>query len=295
MDGWKGIDSFVAVTDFGSFTTAADSLGVSVSLVSREIALLEKKLGTKLLIRTTRNVTLTEAGRMFAEKCRRLIEDRDSAFDSVRENGDEISGQIRITCSIAYGETTIVPLINQFAVDFPHVIIELDLSNSIRDLIADGYDLAIRVGELSDQRLSKAPLGKRTLHTCAAPAYLELFGVPQSIEELRSHETLLGATERWSFRDQSGRNVQFTPAARLRCNNGFGVLDATKRGIGICQLPDFYVHDGLLKSELIEVLLEYAPVPQDIWVTFPKRPALRKPVEALMSYLNSRLPVVVGA
>lgn len=281
---WTGIDALVALADTNSFTRAADRLGISISQVSRAIRQLEDRLHTKLVARTTRRVSLTGAGRLFEQRCRRLIEDREAAFDLMRSSTDDVRGHIRITCSVAFGERSILPLVNGFAAAHPRLSLETQLTDRVLDLAAEGIDLAIRTGGGGDARLGSRWLASRSLHLCAAPAYLQRSGQPQSIYDLHNHRCLLGRAEKWMF-VEGGADQSIRPEAHWRCNTGFGVLDAARQGLGICQLPDFYVEEDLARGSLIELLPHCRPRDQDIWAVFPIRNEQNPAVGLLLDHI----------
>src|SRR6266702_4891751 len=164
MQSWEGLDAFVAVAETGNFTRAARRLGVSISQVSREINRLEERLGTQLLVRNTRRVALTENGRLFERRCRQLIDDREAAFDSVISGKDAVKGLIRLTGAGAYGERTITPIIGRFLAEHPEISVDIELTNRVLDLVADGMDLAVRIGEITDARRGRSQSGARSLH-----------------------------------------------------------------------------------------------------------------------------------
>jgi DNA-binding transcriptional LysR family regulator len=288
MQSWEGLDAFVAVAETGNFTRAAGRLGISISQVSRTIDRLEKRLGTQLVLRNTRRTALTESGRLFEQRCRQLIDDRDAAFDAVASGRDAIKGHIRLTCSVAYGERTITPLIGRFLAQYPQVSVEIELTNRVLDLIADGIDLGIRIGEVTDPRLGRVLLGTRSLHVCAALSYVEEHGAPATASDINAHACLVGTAQRWQFKT-ADRVFQVVPQGRWRCNSGFAVLDAAIQGLGICQLPDFYVQHHLQQGTLIELLANERPSAQAIWTVFPKRSRPQSKIAALIAFLKSSI------
>ncbi|KAK0351009.1 hypothetical protein LTR94_026708, partial [Friedmanniomyces endolithicus] len=267
---WNGIDEFTAVAEQASFSAAAKRLGLSVSAVSREIARLEDRLQTRLLNRTTRRVELTGPGRDFLERCRKLIDERDEALAAVQPDDRAPRGLLRMTCSVSYGERFIAPALNDLARTYPDLSIELDLDNRLRDLVGDGYDLAIRFGHLTDSRLVAQRLASRRLILCASPDYLARRGAPRDLSELASHERLAGSSEHWRFKD-ADRETTHRPQGRWRCNSGAAVMDAALQGLGLCQLPDFYVADHLRTGALIALLAQHRPADEGVWAVHPHR------------------------
>ena len=288
MSRWDGIEPFLAVGETGSFTRAAARLKLSVSQVSREIARLEERLDTQLLSRTTRRVTLTEAGAILLDRARNMIDDREEAFDAVSRTDAGAGGLLRVTCSVAYGERHLMPLINQFLSENPAISVMVDLSNRLVDLVGDGFDLGIRTGSSHESKLKAAPLTTRSRHLCASPAYLERSGTLSSLDDMENHYCLLGTSERWEF-TQSGQIVQFNPKAQWRCNSGFAVLDAALHGLGICQLPDFYVETHLASGALVELLPQHRPEEQVVWAVYPDRAHQPVRLVRLIDFLQDQL------
>lgn len=268
MSRWDGIDEFTAVAEQASFSAAAKRLGLSTSAVSREIARLEDRLQTRLLHRTTRRVELTDAGRDFLARCRRLIDERDEALAAVQPDDQAPRGLLRMTCSVSYGERFIAPAVNAFARAHPEVRIELDLDNRLRDLVGDGYDLAVRFGHLTDSRLMARRLASRRLILCASPDYLARRGAPRDLSEIASHDGLVGSSGQWRF-TEGGRETSLRPNGRWRCNSGAAVLDAALQGLGLCQLPDFYVVEALASGALVEILPDQRPPDEGVWAVHP--------------------------
>ena len=181
MSDWEGLDEFVAVAECGQFTAAAERLGLSSSQISRQVARLEERLQTRLFYRSTRKVSLTEAGQTFLQHCQRLQDGREEALRAVGDLGSEPKGLLRMTCAVAYGERFIVPLVNDFMALHPQLRLEIELTNRPLDLLQEGLDLAIRLGRLQDSRLVATRLAPRVMHLCAAPAYLQRYGRPHSL------------------------------------------------------------------------------------------------------------------
>ncbi len=283
---WDGIEEFVMVARHGSFTLAAEAYGASVTHMSRALARLEARLQVQLMLRTTRTLRLTETGQIFLETCRRLIEERDEAIAAITSQG-EPRGHLRVTCSYALGEKFVAPLVRELSQAFPAISVTLDLDNSLVDLIAEGYDLAIRTGHLEDSRLVATRVASRALVTLASPAYLDARGRPGDIAELSRHECLIGSAAQWHFR--GGRS--FRPQGRWRCNSGNALLEAALSDMGICQLPAFYLGDHVSAGRLEPVLAALAPEEEPIWAVYPQRRHLSPKVGALVEHLRAQLPM----
>src|SRR5690606_23481752 len=288
MSRWDGIDEFTAVAEQASFSAAARRLGRSTSAVSREIARLEDRLQTRLLHRTTRRVELTDAGRDFLARCRRLIDERDEALAAVQPDDQAPRGLLRMTCSVSYGERFIAPAVNAFARQNPELRIELDLDNRLRDLVGDGYDLAVRFGHLTDSRLMARRLASRRLILCASPDYLARRGAPRDLSEIASHDGLIGSAEHWRF-TEAGREVSLRPSGRWRCNSGAAVLDAALQGLGLCQLPEFSVAEALASGTLVSLLDAARPPDEGVWAVHPHPRHVPPKVRAMIDWLHDRL------
>ncbi len=288
MHRWEGLDEFVAVAETGQFTAAAERLGVSSSHVSRQVARLEERLQTRLLYRNTRKVTLSEAGQTFLQHCRRLQDAREEALRAVSDLSAEPKGLLRMTCAVAYGERFVVPLVNEFMAQFPQLRVEVELSNRQLDLFHEGFDLAIRLGRLSDSRLVATRLAPRVMYLCATPDYLTRHGSPQSVAELTQHNCLVGSSDQWSFLED-GRETQHRVQGNWRCNSGQAVLDAALRGFGLCQLPDYYVLEHLRSGRLVSLLEAHQPPNTGVWALYPQQRHLSPKVRQLVDHLKEGL------
>ncbi|MBA4091068.1 MAG: LysR family transcriptional regulator [Sphingobium sp.] len=291
MSSWDGIDEFVAVAKANSFKRAAKAIGMSPTHVSRSVMLLEQRVQAQLFHRTTRTVQLTDTGRIFFERCEQIEQERDEAIALIGEQG-EPQGDLRVTCSTAMGERFVAPIIRRFAMPHPNLNVSIDLSNRIVDLVAEGYDLAIRTGHVADHRLIARRVASRTLVTCAAPSYIAKSGSPQKIADLTRHECIVGTSSTWHF-NLGGKEVQHHPKGRFRCNSGQAVIEACISGLGICQLPDFYILPHLKQGMVQQVLEDFQPEDEPIWAVYPQRrhllPKIRSAVECLERELASSM------
>ncbi|MFV3353675.1 LysR substrate-binding domain-containing protein [Aeromonas veronii] len=288
MFGWEGICEFVSVAEQGGFTPAARKLGVSVAQVSRQVAQLEDRLQAKLLLRTTRQVRLTELGEIYYRHCRQLLDNLYEAELAVGRHQAVPQGTLRITAPVSYGESRIAPLVNDFMVRFPQLEVTLNLTNQLLDLVHEGYDLALRLGHLKDSTLVARKLAQRVPYVCASPAYTASHGMPNSLSELTRHTCLVGNSDEWHF-TLDGRPHSVRVRGLLQCNSGHALLDAALKGIGIIQLPDYYVSDHLARGELIELLPELRAPAEGIWALYPHNRHLSPKVRLLVDYLAERL------
>ena len=293
MSAWDGIDEFISVATAGSFTRGARSLGMSTTHVSRSIMALEQRLQAQLFHRTTRIVKLTDTGRIFLERCERIAQDRDEAIALVGDPSD-LLGDLRVTCSTALGERFVAPIIRRFAMQHPKLNVIIELSNRVIDLVGEGFDLAIRTGSVSDTRLIATQVASRSLYTCAAPNYLVSAGRPKRIEDLTSHECIAGTAATWHFK-VSEREIIHRPRGRFRCNSGHAVMEACVSGLGICQLPDFYVLP-YLKHGMVELLFDdLQPNDEPIWAVYPQRRHLSQKVQQVVNCLVHELGPAINS
>lgn len=289
MNRWEGLEAFVAVAEAGSFTAAAERLGVSTSHISRTVSRLEEDLQAQLLYRTTRRVSMTDMGQTFLQHCRQLRDGYDEAIQMVHDLASAPKGLLRMTCAVAYGERFVVPLVNEFMALYSELRVDIELTNQTKDIVQDGFDLAIRLGHVPESRLVATRLGPRRMYLCATPAYLTRHGVPRHLSDLRHHNCLIGTADHWVF-DADGREVLVRPEGNWRCNSGQAVLDAALRGFGLCQLPDYYVYDHLINGALESLLADHAPPRTAVWALYPERRHLSPKVSRLVSFLRERLP-----
>jgi len=288
MDKWDGFEEAVAIADTRSFAAAARRLGVSTSHVSRAVARLEDRVRAPLFTRTTRVVTLTDIGRIVVEQSRRMLQERDEVLALVG-TGAEPRGEVRITCSTSMGERFVAPIVRQFAESYRDIQVRFELTNRVIDLVAEGFDLGIRTGTVMDNRLMRVEIASRQLRLCAAPSYLAATGRPRSVSDLASRECLVANSPVWSFRvDGEARTVH--PQGRWHCNSGSAVLDACLAGMGLCQLPDFYVAPMLADGSLVELLEDNRPADEPIWAVYPQRRHLLPKVSLLVDRLRAELP-----
>lgn len=281
---WQGICEFTAVAESGNFTQAAKKLLISTAQVSRQVSELEQRLNTKLFYRTTRKVTLTEEGQLFYQQCRSILDGLEVAERSLTNLQSTPQGKIRISAPVTYGERHIIPLINQFLLQYPQVEIEVQLSNQRIDLIEEGFDLAIRLGQLNDSSLIAKRISSRQHFLCASPSYIEQHGKPETINDLKQHNCLLGSADFWLFADKKVRI-----SGNLRCNSGLGLVDAALKGIGIVQLPEYYIAEHINTGELITLLEQQQRAEEGIWALYPQNKYLASKVKLLINFLQENL------
>lgn len=287
MAKWEGVNEFIAVTETGSFTAAAKRLQISTAQVSRLISALEQRLATVLLYRTTRKVSVTDAGNIYYQHCKQLMEGLESAELALTTMQSVPKGKLRVTAPYTYGETHIAPLLNDFVALYPELELEYELTNKKLDLVEGGYDLAIRLGHLDDSSMVAKRLASRVQFVCASPEYLDARGEPHSLSELKNHNCILGTLDYWRFQERGvERNIRVR--GNLRCNSGLALVDAALKGIGLVQLPDYYVSDAIKCGKLLPLLTQLQSSEEGIWALYPNRHLSFK-VRALVDYLAEHL------
>ncbi len=288
MAQWDGINEFVAVAESESFTAAGKRLGISTAQVSRQVSALETRLATPLLYRTTRRVTLTDSGRQFYQLCRPLLDGLDEAQRLLSDQQTELNGRLRITAPVNFGEQILAPQVAAFCGRYPKVSVEMVLTNQRLDLLQEGLDLAIRIGELPDSSLKARRLGERSLAVCAAPSYLDQYGAPAGPDALAQHRCLVGTTDLWRF-TREDQPVSVRVSGAFRCNSGVALLHAAVRGLGLAQLPEHYLADAFGQGTLVPVLSDHQPPPEPIWACYPSNRHATATVRAFIDALSEAL------
>ncbi|MCI8904786.1 MAG: LysR family transcriptional regulator [Enterobacter sp.] len=254
------VEVFIAVVEHGSFTGAAVALSTTPSVLSRAVTRLEVRLGRQLLQRTTRRVGLTEAGRVYLEQARTAFSLLDDAERVGRGQEGDLTGRVRMSVPTTYAHYRLPPLLAQYSQRFPRVQVELNITNRNVDLIAEGFDLAIRLGQLPDSGLVARKLEEAALLLVASPDYLHRRGKPQTLEALQHHQCLpfimprTGRIAPWVFRDE-GRDIDWLPGSTIEISDDvLGVVSLAEQGMGICQSYEFIVRDRIQRGQLVEVL-----------------------------------------
>ncbi len=288
MFSWEGVSEFVAVAETESFTTAASRLGISTAQVSRQIGALEARLAVKLFYRTTRKVTITDTGQTYYNHCRQVLDGLAEAERAISDLHQTPRGRLNLTAPVTYGESRIAPLVNDFVVRYPELEVNLTLTNQMLDLVAESYDLAIRLGELEDSTMMAKRLASRTHYVCASPDYLAVRGAPHTLSELEQHNCLQGTVGYWRFQER-GKTRHIRVTGNIRCNSGWALVDAAEKGVGLIQLPDYYVEAELQAGRLVSVLDTYRAPDDGIWAIYPQNRHLSPKVRLLLDHLGQGL------
>ncbi len=292
MDRFLAVTAFAKVVELGSFARAAERLSVSTSAVSRQVSELEAHLDVRLLNRTTRKLSLTEAGQAFYERSVQLLADLEEAESSVRTAAVSPKGTLRLTCGVSFGVRYVAPAIADFSAQHSQLLFDLDLSDRAVDLVEEGFDLAIRIGHIGHQGLVSRRIGWTRAVCCASPDYLARRGTPSAPEELAQHECLtythVPVPNVWSFEAPDGTKhaVRITP--RNRANNGRMLAALAVSGLGIVFEPDFIVAPEVRAGRLVRLLPGYEPARSPIAAVYPSRRHLSAKVRTFVDFLAER-------
>ena len=293
MDKLRGMETFVAVVECGSFTGAAARLEMSAVMVGKYIALLEGQLGTRLLERNTRRQSLTDAGRVYFDEARRVLEQVANAERSVERLRLAPAGTLRVSAPVSFGASIIAPLTASFLQAWPEVRVELDLTNRMVDLVDEGIDLAIRIGDIQRTDLVAKYLAPYRMAICAAPDYLARHGTPQTPAELAGHQCLSHTV--WTARNEwrlpgAAEEVRWKRDAVLRCNDGYALRMAAVAGAGLLLQPEVLLAEDLANGRLVRILQNYTPEPRPIHLLWRQDlrplPKLTRFVEHLLKEVN---------
>ena len=296
MDRWLAMEAYVRVVEAGSFVAAAERMGLSTSSLSRLIADLEQHLGTRLLHRTTRRLSLSESGQSYYERCVALLADLAEAEAIAGQSAVEPRGTVRLTCSHAMAEQRVAPSIARFVESHPEVKFELVVSDRVVDLVEEGFDLAIRAGNVGSDRLVARRLGSMALCLCASPAYLARHGTPRTPKDLAGHNALTYAyasTPRiWQFTAADGRMHEVRVAGSLHSNSGDALKSAAIGGLGLVYEPDFLLGDAIRLGLLVRLLPDFAGATGDIWAVYPSRRHLSLKVRLFVDFIEKSFKAI---
>ncbi|MFT4241856.1 MAG: LysR family transcriptional regulator [Acidovorax sp.] len=295
MDKLKAFESFVSVATRGSLTAAAKAEGVAPAIMGRRLDALEEHLGVKLLVRTTRRISLTHEGSAFLEDCQRLLSDVANAEASVSAGGVKATGHLRITAPAGFGRRHVAPLVPSFRAQHPDVTISLNLSDRVVDLAGEGFDCAVRVGDLPDSSLVSVRIADNRRLCVATPEYLARRGTPRAPAELVQHDCLTlssdaSQTRGWAFRvplaDGSLEVTHLKPGGPLDCSDGQVLHDWCLAGHGIAWRSTWEVEAEIAAGRLVAVLEDFAAPPNGIYAVFPQRKHLPLRVRLWIDHLR---------
>lgn len=263
----EDLDTFIAVADAGGISAAARRLGVSKSIVSRRLLRIEAELGTQLLARTTRGAALTEAGATFRDHAARASAEIDTARETILPTGG-LRGRLRVSMPLSIGPTHFAPALAEMAHCHPHLHIQSCYSDRFVDLIAEGFDCALRVGYLADSNLIAKRIVTIEGTLVASPHYIKAHGAPKTPDEIVAHEALMQGTETWQFMD-GDKILTVQPQGRFKADNALALAAAAAAGLGIAFLPDCITHDHVRSGALVPIMTRYPPPPAGAFVVRP--------------------------
>lgn len=290
FDSITTMQLFVRVVEAESFSRAARQSGIGKSAASMQISRLEKQLGVKLLNRTTRQLSLTEAGRSYYQSCLRIVEEAQYAHEQLGKLSHQVSGRLRLTCPVGFGNRVVVPAVDRFLEAYPCIDLELDLSDIPRNLTEAGFDLAIRIGELDSSNLIARPLAKVALLLVAAPGYLARHGTPGGIGELAKHRWVLSShTPRRLHYEHQGERYIIDTSGRITVNDENARTALVCQGHGLGLMPAYEAWEALERGQLVRLFEDY-PIPASpISALYHDRRFLPQKVSAFIDYFREHL------
>lgn len=292
MDLFAAMRMYVAVVDGGSFAAAADKLDISRAMVSKQIQKLEEHLGTRLMNRTTRRLSLTETGRAFYERSTQIMGDVEEAEQIAGQMTRRPQGVLRVAIPLSYGQHRLAAVIGHYTQAYPQVQLDISLSDRKVDLIDEGFDLAIRIGAMPQSDLIARKLGGVHSIVCAAPAYLASHGAPQTPADLAGHAclgyTLTGTGAEWRLEGADG-SVTVPISGPIRADNGDIIRLAALGGAGIVFQPQFIVDDDIAAGRLVRVLPEWQSAELGVYAVYPSRKHLSAKVRTFVDFLVAAL------
>lgn len=287
MDKFSTIPFFVTVVETGSFSAAAQKLSMTKSAVSKRIVMLEDDLGVKLLHRTTRKISLTEAGTTYYDYVRAAANLVFEGHDAVSQMQSNAHGTLKITLPMVFGRLHVSPILSRFMRSNPHIQLQVTMDDRDVDLVGDGFDIGIRIGSLADSSLIARKLSTCSSVICASPRYLQRAGMPKNLTDLYNHNCMAYTGQRggmtWRVNGPSGEE-RFTPKGNFNVNNSEALYDALLADLGICQMPKFIVAPALTSGKLVTILDEYKLPEHHIFVVYPQRKYMPEKVRCLLDF-----------
>lgn len=290
MDKLNAISVFCKVIETQSFTQAANQQNISVAMASKLVSQLEEHLKTRLLQRTTRKIVPTEAGMLYYQRCQAILLDLSEADSSISNMATSLQGNLLISVPRDFGLLYISPNLPKFIELHPNLHVEIEFEDKRVDLVAEGYDLALRIGYMQDSSLVARKISSSPMHFVASPSYLESRGTPLTPDDLEYHQGLLykSSLNQVHWLSTKANQIQrYKIQSKVVSNNGMALLEMTKAGLGISNSPSFFVKEALASGELVEILSEYKQKPLDIYVVYPNRRHLPAKVRAFIEFLAS--------
>ncbi|WP_027730728.1 LysR family transcriptional regulator [Variovorax paradoxus] len=292
MDRLLAMEMFVRVVETGSFSKAALEFHTTQPTVTKQVAATEARLKVRLLNRNTRGVSLTEPGALYYEKCKSIVREAEEAESIVQLRQNQAQGLLRIGTSVAFGRRVVVPLALEYMRRHPQVQLDLSFEDRYVDLIAQGIDVAIRMGKLADSSLGARYLGTNPWAMVAAPGYLKKHGTPKRAQDLSAHVALIYSSvvgdEFWRMHTPKGDPVTVPVSGRFRSNNLSAVLAAARDGLGVALMPRYVASESLASGKVLEVLGDHALPEQEIHAVFPSPKLVPGKVSGFVAFLQGR-------
>lgn len=288
MDQLSAIRAFCKVVEQQSFTKAAKQLDMSVAMVSKLVNILEKNLDARLLMRTTRRVSVTEAGHLYYEKCHAILAELEQADALISQHSRQPSGRIRIAVPMDFGTLKVAPLLTEFLTRYPDIKLDLEYSDRLVALVEEEFDLALRISTLADSSLIARNLCPITMVACASPDYLARQGSPDHPTQLAEHSCLTYTLSdpEWLF-TQGKQSYRVRPNSTMRANNGRALALAASQGLGVIMQPHFIVGDYLEQGSLVPLLEDYSLPHFNLYLVYPHRHFLPNRVKCFVDYMEA--------
>jgi DNA-binding transcriptional LysR family regulator len=297
MDKLQAMATFACIVDRGSLTGAADALNTSLPTVVRTLAALEKALGARLLNRTTRKIALTEEGRYYLERCRRVLADINDAEEGLTAQQKVPSGTLSVTASVMFGRMHLAPAVTAFLKEFPATRVDMLLLDRVVGLVEEGIDVGVRIGALSDSSLIAVPVGHVRRVVCASPALLKRVGTPADPRELSRLDCIgftgLAAGAAWPFWEK-GRPISVKAKTVLTCNQAYASMDACAADLGFGVFLSYMIRPLERENRLKIVLEEFEPPPLPVSIVYPHARLVSTRVRVFVDWLAKKLPPAIG-
>ncbi|WP_210398299.1 LysR family transcriptional regulator [Motiliproteus sediminis] len=289
MDKLTSMRVFCRVVARENFSQAARDLHISPAMVTKHIAALEEQLNVRLLNRTTRTVSTTEAGERYYHICRNMLADLEDAESSLAELGSRPAGTLKLTAPVDFGVLCLAPAIARYLALYPEVKIDISYQDKRVNLVEEGFDMAIRIGTLADSSLVAQRIMPQRMFCCAAPAYIEQHGAPKLPAELRQHSCLTytysSTNNEWQFR-REGDNQAVRVSGRLNANNGRAIVAAAVEGVGIIMKPEFMLRESLDNGQLVKILEGWEIPSSNVYAVYPHRQYLPAKMSSFIGFLK---------
>lgn len=287
---------FVAIVEAGSLSAAAERFSISAPMAGKHLQALEARLDARLIVRTTRRQSLTEIGRAYYERCRRILAEVDAADSLAEAMGATPRGVLRVTVPLTYGVQFVTPAVTEFLAAFEQISVELDLTNRMVDIVEEGFDAAVRIGPLADSSFVARPLKAYAMTVCASPGYLARAGTPATPADLAAHECLgfvhQGREAGWRLEGEDDATLaRRAQSSRFRANNGQALKKAALAGFGLVLQPHALVEDELASGALVAVLHDYLPKPSPVHLVYPRDTRATPKLASFVDFMVARLGV----